>query len=313
MDEMLSRLKPSSRRCAKHVAAGSAGFTMLELLLSMTIMLVAGAIAFSVAFGARRLYDADSTRMDVNQALRSATDMVTTEIRQAGEKLPPDFPAVELVSNANGDRLILRKAMMESVLQSCLDRSGGHTRIRIGLTSGSGGCVIVADGDTDGYPDNIQEFREYRLANGDATDELDSAYLFDPVTGNGEWLNYTGEVDAGSDQWELIVDAISGTYPATNQPRVYILDESRYDLASGRLELRRDGSNSGLGIVEGVTDFQVSFLMQDGSTETTFDNSDNWSQIRRIRFDLAAERELRDRTVSRSLTANVFPRAILSN
>ena len=113
---MFSKRKPSSRSCDSGVASGSAGVTLIEMLVSMTIMLTAGAIAFSVAFGARRLYDADSARMDLNQSLRSATDMITTEIRQAGESLPPDFPAVELVNNAGGDRLILRKALIGIVL-----------------------------------------------------------------------------------------------------------------------------------------------------------------------------------------------------
>ena len=310
---MFSRRKPSSQRCDKGVASGSNGFTLLEVLVSMAIMLVAGAIAFSVAFGARRLYDADTARMDLNQSLRSATNMITNEIRQAGESLPPDFPAVELVNNAGGDRLILRKALIETVLQSCLDRTPGDTRIRVGLTAGSGNCVIVGDSDSDGYPDNVQEFREYRLANGDGSDELANGYIFDPVTGAAEWLNLVGEVDAGSDQWELDVDAISGTYPATNQPRVYLLDESRFDVGSGRLELRRDGSNTGLGVIQGVTDLQFSFLMQDGSTETSFDDTDDWIKIRRIRVDLSAEREMRDRTMSRALTTDAFPRAILSN
>lgn len=310
---MFSRRKPSSHRCDRVVESGSAGFTLLELLVSMTIMLVASAMAFSVAFGARRLYDADSARMDLNQALRSATNMITAEIRQAGESLPPDFPAVELVNSTDGDRLILRKALIEIVLQSCLDRVPGDTRIRVGLSAGSGNCVIVGDSDSDGYPDNVQEFREYRLANGDDSDELAIGYIFDPVSGAAEWLNIVDEADAGSDQWELVVDALGGTYPAGNQPRVYLLDETRYDLSSGRLELRRDGSNTGLGIVEGITDFQISFLMQDGSTETSFDNTDEWSQIRIIRLDLSAEREMRDRTLSRALTTDVFPRAILSN
>jgi len=279
----------------------------------MTIMLVASAMAFSVAFGARRLYDADSARMDLNQALRSATNMITAEIRQAGESLPPDFPAVELVNSTDGDRLILRKALIEIVLQSCLDRVPGDTRVRVGLSAGSGNCAIVGDSDSDGYPDNVQEFREYRLANGDDSDELANGYIFDPVTGAAEWLNIVDEADAGSNQWELVVDSLGGTYPALNQPRVYLLDETRYDLSSGRLELRRDGSNTGLGIVEGITDFQISFLMQDGSTETSFDNTDEWSQIRLIRLDLSGEREMRDRTLSRTLTSDIFPRAILSN
>ena len=173
--------------------------------------------------------------------------------------------------------------------------------------------MIVGDSDSDGYPDNVQEFREYRLANGDGSDELANGYIFDPVTRAGEWLNLVDEVDAGSDQWELDVDALSGTYPATNQPRVYLLDESRFDLSSGRIELRRNGSNTGLGVVEGITDFQFSFLMQDGSTETSFDNTDEWSQIQRVGIGLSGEREVRDRTISRVLNTRVFPRAILSN
>ena len=79
------------------------------------------------------------------------------------------------------------------------------------------------------------------------------------------------------------------------------------------LELRRDGATTGLGIADEITDFQISFLMQDASTVTSFAATDDWSQIQRMQFTIGAERAIRNRTMTREMTADVFPRAILSN
>lgn len=292
-----------------------AGFTIIELLLSMSILLVASAIAFSVAFGARRLYNADAARTDLNETMRSAIDLVITEIRQAGEGLPADFPAFELQSNANGDTLILRKGLVETVLQSCEDTSAGNQRVFIATPSGSGNCAESADLDTDGWPDNLQVFREYRLEHGDASDELENGFLFDPTNGATEWLQLQSEEEYEPNKWSVNVDPLTASFPAANQVRLYLLDETRFELDSstGILRMKRNGSTTVQGIVDQIANFQVEFLMQDGSTVTSFASSDDWKEVQRVRFTLSAAREVGNRTITRSITADAFPRAILSN
>lgn len=312
-----SKQRPFSRSCDE-VGPGSAGYTLLELLLAMTIMLIASAMALSAAFGARRLYDADAARNELNQTLRSATDMIAAEVRQTAERLPTDFPAVELVDSVAGDRLTLRRHLVETTLQSCTNLAIAAVRIDVGLPAGVANCSILADNDGDGFPDNIQEFREYRLANGTDTSPkvLTQGYIYDPGTRLGEWFSFENEeLDTGNGRWFLRLSAgLAGSYPAANQPRIYILDETRYDLTARTIELRRNGVvGAPLGVIDEIDEFQVALLLQDSTIVTAFTVNDDWSQIQSVQLQLAGQRTVRNRTVTRTMTADILPRNILSH
>jgi len=313
-----SQPRPSSRNCDRTLEPSGAGFTLLELLLAMTIMVIGGAIAFSAAFGARRLYDADAARNELNQTLRSATDMIAAEVRQTAERLPTDFPAVELVNSAAGDRLTLRRHRVETTLHSCTDLAIGAVRIDVGAPAGVGNCSILADNDSDGFPDNIQEFREYRLAHGTGSSPtvLANGYLYDPTTKLGEWFSFENEeFDGGSGAWFLrLSGSLAGSYPTVNQPRIYILDEMRYDLTAGTIELRRNGSvGTPLGVVDGIDEFQVTLLLQDSTTAATFTVNDDWGQIQSVQLVMTGRRSVRGRTLTRTMTTDVLPRNVLSH
>lgn len=312
------RPKRSSPSYARPNGTGGSGHTVLELLLAMTIMLIGGTIAFSTANGARRLYDADAARNDLNQNLRSAVDMMTSEVRQTGERLPADFPALELVDNVAGDRLTVRRHLVESTLLSCTDLAISDVRIFVALPAGTGNCSIVADNDTDGFPDNIQQYREYRLEHGQGASPvvLPNGYIYDPVTRQGEFFAFENEdVDGGTGQWFLEISGggLANAYPSANQPRVYVLDEMRFDLSSGTIELRRDGAaGSPLAVVDSIVDFQVTLELADSTIVSAFSSSDDWSSIQTVQLQMTGQANVRKRTITRTLTADVFPRNILS-
>lgn len=283
----------------------------------MAIMVIGAAVAFSAVFGARELYDSDSARNDLNQNLRSTMDLIATEVRQAGGHLASDFPAVELVTNVAGDRLTVRRHLLETTLLSCTDLVASATKIYVGLPTGTGNCSIFPDNDTDGYPDNIQEYREYRLANGSGTPVvLPNGYIYDPTTNLGEFFAFEDEqLEIATDRWylELSGPGLAASYPVANQPRVYLIDESRFDLNAGTIELRRDGdAANALAVVDDVTDFQVALLLQDSSTVNVFTNTDDWSTIQTVQLSLTGQTTLRNRAMTRTLTSDVFPRNILS-
>lgn len=284
----------------------------------MSLMLIGGAMAFNAAFGARELYDADVARNDLNQDLRSVVDMIATETRESGERLPPDFPAIELTDNTSGDRLILRRNLVEATLLSCEDLTVSATKIVVALPAGVGNCSIVADNDADGFPDNIQEYREHRLRYGEGTGPivLPTGYIHDPITRQGEYFSFENEeVGGGTGEWYLRLSGggLGNGYPAVNQPRIYILHEARYDLSSGTLELRRNGvAGTAFAVADGVTGFQVTLALQDSTSVSSFTANDDWSRIQSVQIQMTGERRVRDRIVSRALTASVFPRNILS-
>ena len=95
---------------------------------------------------------------------------------------------------------------------------------------------------------------------------LPNGYIYDPTTRQGEYFAFENEeLDGGTAGWFLRLSGggLAGGYPAVNQPRIYLLDESRYDLSSGSIELRRDGDCRPPRwlVVDGVTDFQVAILL----------------------------------------------------
>jgi prepilin-type N-terminal cleavage/methylation domain-containing protein len=67
----------------------SRGFSLLELLVSMAAMLAVSAAAFSLLNACQRSYAATVLKVDMNSGVRSAVELLTQEIGQAGLLNPP--------------------------------------------------------------------------------------------------------------------------------------------------------------------------------------------------------------------------------
>ena len=74
-------LKQYSLNCSK-------GFTLTELLVSLSIMGFVSGVALTVALSSHDTFETDQNRTDLNQNLRSGMDLLGNNIRQAGERLP---------------------------------------------------------------------------------------------------------------------------------------------------------------------------------------------------------------------------------
>ncbi len=96
------------------------GFTLVEILVALGIASLLLGVILSTTLGHRRLYVLDQNRTAANQNLRAALDILVADLRQAGERLPLDFPAVEV---RNGTELVLRRNLFDVVLSLC-DRNG---------------------------------------------------------------------------------------------------------------------------------------------------------------------------------------------
>ena len=62
----------------------SAGFTLMELLISMALLLVISSTAFSAMNGFSRTYSTTMTMADMDSGLRNAAELITQEVGQAG-------------------------------------------------------------------------------------------------------------------------------------------------------------------------------------------------------------------------------------
>ena len=110
-DGRSTRSSPCTRSCAD-------GYTLIELLVALAVASALLGATLAVAMSSRESYTTDQNRTRTNQNLRAALDLVGIEIRQSGERLPSDFPALEIVDGAEGapDRLILRRNLLDEVL-----------------------------------------------------------------------------------------------------------------------------------------------------------------------------------------------------
>lgn len=287
------------------------GLTIIEFMVAMTLALVISAVALTLTAAGKSLYEADVARTGLNQNMRAAMDFLVADVRQAGERLGDDFAAL-LINNGSGsspDELVIRRNVLSTVLRVCSDTSGTDQNIAIAQASTPPqGCAVVPDDDSDGWPENLQAWREYRLANAGSV----RAYIYNPVTKQGEFFDYVNEPGSTS------ISAPSGinwsfNYPVTDLCRLYILEERRYALNGGILQIVvNDVTTSPLKLVSAIDGFQVAAVFQDFSQQDTLGTADVWSDLRSIQIELTGSVINEGNKIERTWTNEIVPRNILS-
>jgi prepilin-type N-terminal cleavage/methylation domain-containing protein len=295
------------------------GFTLVEILVALGIASLLLGVILSTTLGHRRLYVLDQNRTAANQNLRAALDILVADLRQAGERLPLDFPAVEV---NNGTELVLRRNLFDVVLSLC-DRNG---------ISGNQDNIPVADRnppqntsmeyieacrfrDEDGnsFDDRIDAWRNYRCGlDGDPAcqtgnrREVVRVYIHDPSTGRGEWFDYDGEDGSGvhihrgnQDRWQNSYGPLS---------RLYILEERRYFLSGTVLNLAENGGG-GRGLVGDVVSLQIK-ARAGNSTYTNFPPAGvSWTSLEYVEVTVKS----RLGNVERALSTQAVPRNVFSH
>ena len=106
---------------------------MVELLVTLTVTLLIAAGVLSLALSGRRMYEVDEARTRVNRSLRGAGAFLVADIRQAGERLGDDFPAIEIIDGASGaaDQLILRRNLLPAVFRVCSDTDDDTEQVEV--------------------------------------------------------------------------------------------------------------------------------------------------------------------------------------
>lgn len=285
------------------------GFTIVEILVASVLGLVILGIAIQSALTNQVLFQADVVRTRINQNLRSGLDIIGMNIRQSGESLPSNFPAIEIVDGASGapDQVILRRNLLDEVLNVCDDVDSGTTVLSIYLAvagATSSGCMYA------NQATNYNAWSAYRTAQGGQV----RAYIFNPLTKDGEFFDYVGEQDTGTAYYITSgAHTWSADYPSAAGSAVYILEEWRFQVQNGYLQLIQDGETaSPLNVVWGVTDFQLQAHLTGGSLVTQFLRTDNWSLIEGIDISLSGEEDFRGQVIERTLGSRFFPRNVLS-
>jgi len=273
-------------------------------------------VAITMALGSRQMFATDETRTRVQQSLRTSLDLLGIDVRQAGERLPGDFPAIEIVNGVSGapDTLILRRNLLNEVLPLCetltVDDVDDEVLVADAGADPAPGCSPVPDGDADGVPDNIDSWLDFRTAAAAAV----PVYLFNPTAGVGEWFLFDGPGSSGDlflekandDPWQA-------TYDIDEQGRVYVLEERRYTLNGDLLEFLVNLSTTPIHVAANLTDFQVRAIMADGTTVESLTAADEWTGLAAIEVSIAATNGIDSDAISGELSARFFPRNVLSN
>ena len=285
------------------------GFTLVELTVAIGLLLGISAMVLSSSLVSKYVFKKDMVRTRLNQNLRSGMDFIGTNVRLAGENLPATFPSILVVDGAAGapDELIIRRNLLDEILKLCTGVLAGNatTTLDFALPGNISGCI---------YKDNLHNYsawRNYRLAEGGTV----NGFLFDVSTNSGEFFEHVNEQNTGT---SLNIQVTPyGTWSNNydeDGTSIYILEEWHFRLPSNTLQLIEDGnSGSPLNVIDGVDNFQVVIHMQDGSFQTSFTDSDNWTQVQSLEVRLDGSDSSSGVLLNQAYTSRFVPRNILSN
>ena len=301
--------------------SAESGFTLVELLVAAAITVVLLGVVFSLVISARRTYRLDQTRTAANQNLRAAMDLIGADVRQAGERLPSDVPAVMVErgrTEPNREQfsvLTLRKNTSDAVLPVCEDVRRDDAEILVVKQSADYAACAIVDGNGNGYDDRLETWRDLRCQQDgvqgcqNKEQEILRVFLYDPVTREGQWLTYDNENLARG-----IIEVRSGpttAFLASHHPRLYAMEEHRYWVNEGKLVLTANDDKT-LKLIEGIIQFDVEVTTQDGTRLNDFNG--DWTGIASVSVTLGVKESLpRGRTLTRRLTASYVPRNVLSH
>lgn len=289
-------------------ADSDCGHTLLELLVALTITLTVTALVGGALRYDSDVYLTDAARTKIQQNLRGALDIIAMNVRQAGEGLDSYFPALSLSQSEDPETsvLSLRRKILDEVLSLCKDALVGDTKVFVSnQTSSALECL----------PTNIASGLAAWVANRSAHDGKVRIYIYNRVAKQGEFLDYTHEGQNAGDDY-LDISALKFFYPASSTA-LYVLEEYSFQLnpETQTLQLNQDGRTDGpADVAYNVTQFQVKLRMQDTTELLSLAPTDTkgWKNIRGVSISLRGQGGWRSTKMSREVTAEYFPRNVLS-
>lgn len=298
---MTSNVAPARGTCR--------GFTLVEILVALSIVSIVMALIIASVFTLRNTYFADIKRTQINGNLRSAMDIISMNVRQAGENLAAAFPAVLLTDGASGaaDTLVLRRSPITEILTLCADASIGDTNLVVSSASLSNAECI---------PSNVSPLHAIFKSALAASENAPRVFIYNSALRVGEFVDYEdGDID-GDGNYFLTVGATTNAYTKLSTS-IYIIEEYRFSInaVDTRLELTINQEPDGARPVAfEIVNFQASLDMEDGTTISEFAqlSTTDWKDIRQISLQLSGRDTYKGKVISSTITSKFFPRNVLS-
>ncbi|MCB0352208.1 MAG: hypothetical protein KDD64_01750 [Bdellovibrionales bacterium] len=285
------------------------GFTIMELLVAVSMTSLIMSLLVGTVLFMHDGYHTDMVRTQINGNLRSGLDVLSMNIRQAGENLQSAFPAVVLENGTEGaaDVLKLRRNKIKEVLALCQDISAGTTSLPVSRND-----LSVSQCVNSNVQGSWEAFQTARNDDGGST----RIFIFDLSSRDGEFLDYTADSFASS-VYTLTTSAVSNAYSALTTA-IYVLEEYRFAVNLGNntltLEFEGDATQDST-VAFDVTDLDVTLLMDDDTEIEELledDGTYDWKDIQLVEVTLSGSRERKGIAYSTSLSATYFPRNVLS-
>lgn len=289
----------------------TAGFTLVELLVAMALGGVLIAALLSVVSSSQRLYAVDTARGSVNQDVSVALTAITNDVRELGEQMNSDFPALQVTGPALSRVVTIRRNLLDVVLPVCKDIKAGSNTDVVFISKNGGGSTSAACQSTS-MAEGFQKWIDYRVSHGGSV----NIYIYDPVTKLGENMIYDAEDNSGQHIHKTGVKWLND-YPSVNNPRVYILEQHAYSLSGTTLFLA-DGTGAPQAYLPNVVSFEVTPYIFDTSNAAIALTGDfpptgnNWKDLTSLQIRLTGNARAGITTVQRSFTSTFTPRNVFS-
>ena len=225
------------------------GFTLVELLISVSLLMVVLLLVWELTGSTLALYRTDQARLAANRNARSTLEILGNDVRQSGERFSSDFPAISVSQDSSGNSVLtLRRSLTDAPLPLCAPIPAaaalyvnGNSPYRAALQGGRSNlpdaCVSA--------PQNLTSWDSQIQAGNDR------GYIVD-MSGSrqaGDFVILTG-ISSAAGRQSLLTRALPRTAydprrVSSSDPgrdvRVYLMEERRYFVQGGQLQLAVNG------------------------------------------------------------------------
>lgn len=338
-----SEVSPDMPRTAWMETRSVDGFTITELLIGMSLLVTVMMIAFVLFQNSNKLIETDAGRVNAMQNAQTALDIVTNDLRQAGENLTTSGPSISGIQFDNTSQtLTIRRGiapMTASQVGTATDMisrrpdvlsicSVNGSRIQIigpkdNTTSSTANCTYNPR--VDGDDVKAYTWRVYFTSQNNAPQ---AALLYRPGTSSSAASYAPINVRAISQVepsltsivnlrkiWLEVVGTIPAGYTDQNGSQVILIDQRRYWVQDNQLKLATAGQTDEVGetVAFDVSKMTLSADLQSpNETVSSLAIDGPWKRVQSVTVSLATGNSGQGSASTRNFKSTVFPRNVSS-